>query len=603
MPNTDNNPNYQQHVFFRSADGHVQHVFWDQLAQEVQADVWTRRTGAPLAVGDIASLVSDCRQQVFYRDAYGRINYIFWDVPSGTLHHVVLTQVAKGGAPLAAGNPVPLETPGLLHVFYRGVDGALEHIFADAAADGIVGADSWTIKADTSIAGDPAVLATPGQQHAFYRGDDGRINHALYNEGSGLFGADDWTARASAPLAAADPVAVLAGDQQHVFYRSADGSINHIYWGPSFGAPLFDDWTAKAGAPRAVGDRAAPLFTAGQQHVFYRAAGGRLVHILWNPGSNTFGCDDWTLRSGAPLAAGDPTAMATNGQQHAFYRSVTGSVIHILWQAGLDHPGWDDWTFRSGSAAVEGNIAAFSSSEGPDPLAVRVLALGDSMTLGYAIQLTGGYRFHLFQKAHSAGKHIVFVGSLFDGPPKWDGVCFPRAHEGHSGKNIDFIASLIPQVLTSKPKIVLLMIGANDVLRRGDLDYDASKKRWLDEAPTRLDDLLGKLIAADPGMLIVVAQIPTMNPTYRDPNDPKILLPVNVKVSAQIWDESVRNYNAGVESVVRQRVVAGARVALVDMYQGFTPAMLNTDDGTHPNDIGYEQIATVWYEAISGHLT
>ena len=595
MPNTDNNPNYQQHVFFRSADGHVQHVFWDQLAQNVQSDVWTRRTGAPLAVGEIASLVSDCRQQVFYRDAYGRINYIFWDVPSGTLHHVVLTQVAN--APLAAGNPVPLETPGQLHVFYRGVDGALEHIVADAAADGMVSADGWTIKA--SIAGDPAVLATPGQQHAFYRGDDGRINHALYNAGSRLFGADDWTARASAPLAAADPVAVLAADEQHVFYRSADGNINHIYWGPSFGAPLFDDWTAKAGAPRAVGDRAAPLFTAGQQHVFYRAVGGRLVHILWDPGSNTFGCDDWTGRSGAPLAAGDPTAIATNGQQHAFYRSVTGSVIHILWQAGLDHPRWDDWTLRSGSAAVEGNISAFLSSEGPDPLAVRVLALGDSMTEGYAIQRTGGYRFPLFQKAHSAGKHIVFVGSRFDGPPKWDGVCFPRAHEGHSGQNIDFIASLIPQVLTSKPKIVLLMIGANDVLTRGHLDYDAYDAAVLDKAPTRLDDLLGKLIAADPGVLIVVAQIPTMNPL-----DPKTHQPVNPLVFKGDWDESVRNYNAGVASVVRQRVMAGARVALVDMYKDFTPAtMLNTDDGTHPNDIGYEHIATVWYEAISGHLT
>jgi lysophospholipase L1-like esterase len=318
---------------------------------------------------------------------------------------------------------------------------------------------------------------------------------------------------------------------------------------------------------------------------------------LWNPGSGTFGCDDWTGRSGAPLAAGDPTAMATNGQQHAFYRSVTGSVIHILWQAGLNHPRWDDWTFRSGSAAVEGNISGFRSSEGPDPLAVRVLALGDSMTEGYAIQRTGGYRAPLFHKAHSAGKHIVFVGSRFDGPPKVDGVCFPRAHEGHSGQNIDFIASLIPQVLTSKPKIVLLMIGANDVLRRGDLDYDAasprrinSKKRWLDEAPTRLDDLLGKLIAADPGVLIVVAKIPRMNP-----RDPKTLLPRD-------WDESVRNYNAGVDSVVRQRVVAGARVALVDLYCGFTLAMLGTD-GIHPNDIGYEHIATVWYQAISGHLT
>ena len=436
--------------------------------------------------------------------------------------------------------------------------------------------------------------ATPNQQHVFYRGDDDHIHHIVWSAGPGPPGADDWTAKANAPLATGDPVAMLVGNQQHVFYRSIGGSIAHIVWAPSSGAPVADDWTAKAVAPRAAGERVAPLLASGQQHVFYRAVGGGVVHILWNPATNAMGWDDWTLRSGAPLAAGDPTALATDGQQHVFYRSVAGSVIHVLWHAGLDHPRCDDWTFQSGSAAIAGNVGAFRSSEGPDPLALRILALGDSMTEGFVPQWKGGYRARLFQTAHRAGKHLAFVGSRFDGPLTIDGVCFPRAHEGHSGKNIDFIATLIPEVLSSKPKIILLMVGANDVLRRGDANYDAAA---LGDAPNRLGRLLDSLVAAEPDALVVVAKIPLTDP--RNPLHPEE--PVNPLVSAAAWDASIRTYNEGVESVVRQRMVAGARIALADMHTGFTPAMLG-EDGTHPNEDGYQHIASVWYEAIRGYL-
>lgn len=597
MPPTDDNSHDQQHVFFKSADGHVQHVFWDQLAQRFHADVWTRRTAAPLAVGDVASLITDCRQHVFYRDAHGHINYIFWDVPSATLHHAVLPPVAP--APLAAGNPVPLETPGQLHVFYRGVDGALEHIVWNAASDGIVFSDNWTTKANAPpMVGDPAVLSTPGQQHAFYRGGDGHIHHIVWNGGTPPFGVDDWTARAGAgtPLAAADPVAMLVGDQQHVFYRGANGHINHIFWAPSSAGPRFDDWTASAQAPLAAGDHAAPMLTPGQQHVFYRGLGGEIIHILWNSGSAAFGWDDWTSRSGAPAAAGDPTTLTTGGQQHIFHAGANGGIIHILWQAGLAQPRWDDWTLRSGTAAaIAGRITAFRSSEGPDPSALRILALGDSMTEGYNVQGTGGYRAPLFHKAHSAGKHIVFVGSRFDGPARVDGVCFPRAHEGHSGKNIDFIASLLPGVLMSKPKIVLLMIGANDVLT---MQCNPFNPQLLDEAPKRLGKLLDALLDADPGMLVVVAQIPPMIPLF--PPDPNVC--AYRAVSEKEWKNAIAQYNAGVRSVVSAQMALGRRLILVDMHAGFKDAMWGIDQ-IHPNEDGYKHMAAIWYQAIGSYLT
>jgi hypothetical protein len=45
---------------------------------------------------------------------------------------------------------------------------------------------------------------------------------------------------------------------------------------------------------------------------------------------NFFG-EDWTARSGAPPAAGDPATMVTADQQHVFYRGTDGTIRHIWW--------------------------------------------------------------------------------------------------------------------------------------------------------------------------------------------------------------------------------------------------------------------------------
>ena len=87
-------------------------------------------------------------------------------------------------------------------MFYRGIDGALEHIVWNIVSDGIVFSDTWTKPDATPMLGDPAVLSTPGQQHAFYRGTDGHIHHIVWNAGTPAFGVDDWTARAGAGHAA-----------------------------------------------------------------------------------------------------------------------------------------------------------------------------------------------------------------------------------------------------------------------------------------------------------------------------------------------------------------------------------------------------------------
>ena len=93
-----------------------------------------------------------------------------------------------------------------------------------------------------------------------------------------------------------------------------------------------------------------------------------------------------------------------------------------------------------------------------------------------------------------------------------------------------------------------------------------------------LDALLGKLIAEAPRALIVVAQITPLS----------------------FGGGGVNAFNAALPAIVDARAKAGEHVMLVDMNTGFPTSLLG--DGVHPNQMGYERMAGVWYDAIGGLL-
>lgn len=193
----------------------------------------------------------------------------------------------------------------------------------------------------------------------------------------------------------------------------------------------------------------------------------------------------------------------------------------------------------------------------------NILPLGDSIT--YGIGYDGGYRVELFRSAISEGKKLTFTGSLANGPRTVDGTPFPRNNEGHSGWKIDQLLPLIPMpALQTPPHIVLLMIGTNDVAQSDDLS----------NAPKRLGALLDKLAMNAPDALIVVATI----------------LPFGSSAA-------VKTYNAALPELVKARQDAGMHIQLVDQFTGFPTSELG--DGVHPNQQGYERMASVWYSAIS----
>jgi lysophospholipase L1-like esterase len=207
-----------------------------------------------------------------------------------------------------------------------------------------------------------------------------------------------------------------------------------------------------------------------------------------------------------------------------------------------------------------------------------IMALGDSITDG-AGGTGGSYRWSLFHLALSHQQNITFVGSGMNGPNMVDGVMFPKGHEGHSGYTIDDgggrtgIHTLTPIAMNNyHPHIITLMIGTNDI----DIQLDVAN------APMRLGGLLDTIIATDPKVLIVLAQ---MVPTTDDAE--------NVRVKA---------YNDAMPALVRTRADAGKHVILVDMYGGFQAnANYKTEymnDKLHPKDPGYVKMADIWYAAI-----
>ena len=291
-------------------------------------------------------MVTDGQQHVVYRGLDGHIEHLWWSAaaPDEVFHD---QWTSRATAPLAAGDPATMVTEGQQHVFYRGLDGHIEHLWWSAAAPDEVFHDQWTSRATAPLAaGDPATMVTEGQQHVFYRGLDGHIEHLWWNGAAPEHVLhDQWTSRASAPLAVGDPATMVTEGQQHVFYRSLDKNIEHLLWSVAAPARVFhDQWTSRAGAPLAAGDPAT-MVTRGQQHVFYRGLDGNIEHLLWTTAApERVFHDQWTSRASAPLAAGDPATMVTDGQQHVFYRGLDGALDHIAWTEASAEFLHDQWT-------------------------------------------------------------------------------------------------------------------------------------------------------------------------------------------------------------------------------------------------------------------
>jgi lysophospholipase L1-like esterase len=234
-----------------------------------------------------------------------------------------------------------------------------------------------------------------------------------------------------------------------------------------------------------------------------------------------------------------------------------------------------------------------------DRAPLRILPVGDSITRGSYLTLKdgkalglpqpdgGGWRKGLQDRLRAAGIAFDFVGELDYLAYGRDGVVdpdFDPHHHGLAGFSNSRILSggtvptppdvlaargateiIVPplaDVLTrEKPDVILLMSGANG--------FDAAAR-----------DTLIRTIGEKSGAHLFVATI----------------LPQ--KAPRAGW-ENVDAYNASLPAVVAAEQAAGRRITLVDMHASLTSDDL-LPDGVHPSRAGMEQIAAVWFAALTG---
>jgi lysophospholipase L1-like esterase len=188
---------------------------------------------------------------------------------------------------------------------------------------------------------------------------------------------------------------------------------------------------------------------------------------------------------------------------------------------------------------------------------IRIMPLGDSITVGVGSATRSGYRPDLVKRLAAAGVRADFVGTQQSGTgPDID-------NEGHVGWSIEQIAARVDEWLDLyEPDVILLHIGTNDT-RNASTVLDA---------PGKLSDLIDQIKADRPAAEIFVATIISTTDARR-----------NVLTDA---------YNAAVPAVVASK---GDRAHLVDQSTVGGRDLYNT---LHPNDFGYAKMSYNWYRAL-----
>jgi len=208
----------------------------------------------------------------------------------------------------------------------------------------------------------------------------------------------------------------------------------------------------------------------------------------------------------------------------------------------------------------------------------RIMPLGDSITYDWSfsdltnprpITIRSGYRNYLWYQLQDQGYDVDFVGSYNAGSaiiPTFD-----PDNEGYPGMTTMELANIVYNKLVQNPAdIILLHIGTND---------------W------SIDTL---------GLSIIFDEIQRYEDNYQHP----ITIIAARIINAPSYYPHISTFNENLQNLVNTRITDyGDDIIVVDMEYG---AGLNytTDfyDSLHPNNIGYQKMATVWYNTLKDLL-
>ncbi len=224
---------------------------------------------------------------------------------------------------------------------------------------------------------------------------------------------------------------------------------------------------------------------------------------------------------------------------------------------------------------------------------VKIMPLGDSITYeNYRNPADSipdadrsAYRNDLDYLLNNNGYTFDFVGSQTTGSnvvPTFD-----IDHEGYNGETDAGVASNVYDYLTINPAdIVLLHIGTNS----------SPSDNSADEVESILNEIDRYEVTNSTHVKVALARIIGCWEEWVPPSGV-------FAVCTPTFNAHLNTFNNNVQTMVEARIQnKGDDIIMVDMQSGANFNYNSSDmiDDLHPNDIGYEKIATAWYSSLEG---
>lgn len=202
------------------------------------------------------------------------------------------------------------------------------------------------------------------------------------------------------------------------------------------------------------------------------------------------------------------------------------------------------------------------------PAPLRIMSLGASVTFGTGSSTGNSYRKDLRDMLVGAGQTVNFVGE------STNGNFTNRQVEATGGFVISQIADsanrAVPQFM---PNLVLMDAGTNNCNDGG----------VVPDAGANVTAMINNVFAQSPNSTVILTSIL-----------------VN-KVPAQ--DACRVDINNQYAALATQMTAQGAKLIMVDMRTPDGPTVADLADQRHPNDVGYQKMATVWFQGIQQAIT
>ena len=315
----------------------------------------------------------------------------------------------------------------------------------------------------------------------------------------------------------------------------------------------------------------------------------------FNIGGNfTFaGSSNLDLGANAVTLTASPT-IAVNANTLTLGGAISGSGLGLT-KAGSGTLKLTGSNSFSGPTLVnQGTLRIATPSLLALPAGLKIMPLGDSITLGDGSSAGSGYRFPLYARLNPLAPSCQFVGASSVSPGALPAT--PLDQRTHNGResyscndlnhNLDGLDSATFNLyggagrdpnggywLTGGngtgrnpvyPDAILLLVGANDINRVGMTGVQA-----------RIEALLTKITTLRPAARVFLARI---TPYLSYPTD-------------------VATFNGLIDTVGANFQAVGKNITVVDLNTNF-PADGLSGDGVHPSDAGYTWMADRWYDAL-----